>query len=511
MRTIALTSRILAVAGAMALAAAAADAAPQACGGAYAVAGTPLVLGGATGSVARVLVRGVEAVPSGFGPGMQLGTCQATSIIRAPRDDAFILRGRFVDCGDLGRFRLRLAFDADCERVSGRVRSHGRLVREFTAALVHAAGPVAPGAPVAPSVPVAPGTPVEPSAPADGTRKAVGTKPSITAFSPLTVRPGGTLSLFGTNLDHDKNGNPWTGPTPPYLVTFVPATAAPTRIVATPVFVSSSELRVTVPSLAGSGTIVLAERRSSFASGAPLAETDERLVVVTQDALPAAPVPSAGTPPTTRNQGTLTVVATDTSLFDAGTFTVTGGAFQIGAFLDTNANGLVDLIGGANDVPYPAFPERSSEFDFSIQAGRGYFPGANAMLWIFFEGGDPSVLTRDDRFFVVHLAVDLVARTARPVAMLAGVGGDPGIVMIADQFGQADITVPPPGGGVGALRGRIAAVPTFLENIFFPSQPGVCDDPSGFCPDFGPSIEQRRWANGVTIDFDVPLFADNRG
>ena len=102
--------------------------------------------------------------------------------------------------------------------------------------------------------------------------------------------------------------------------------------------------------------------------------------------------------------------------------------------------------------------------------------------------------------------------TARPIAMLAGVAGNPGIVMMADQFAsETHIDVAQPGGGVGAISGHIAAAPLFLENIFLPSQPGVCLDDEPFCPDTGPSVEQRIWSNGVTIDFDVPLFADNNG
>jgi hypothetical protein len=52
-------------------------------------------------------------------------------------------------------------------------------------------------------------------------------------------------------------------------------------------------------------------------------------------------------------------------------------------------------------------------------------------------------------------------------------------------------------------------VPLFLENVFLPSQPGVCLIDQPFCADAGPSVEQRVWGNGIEIDFDVPLFADN--
>src|SRR6185503_1316652 len=156
---------------------------------------------------------------------------------------------------------------------------------------------------------------------------------------------------------------------------------------------------------------------------------------------------------------------------------------QIGAFLDTNDDNVVNLFQvGRDDVPYLAFPVRSSEFDFTIEGGRGYFQGSNAILWVFFEGGNPAVLDSTDQFFVVHLSIDLAARTARPIAMLAGVAGSPGVVMMADQFAsETSITVAQPGGGVGAISGHIAAVPLFLENIFLPSQPGLCPDGNPGC------------------------------
>jgi hypothetical protein len=147
--------------------------------------------------------------------------------------------------------------------------------------------------------------------------------------------------------------------------------------------------------------------------------------VVTEEP-PAVDVPQAGTPPATTNRGTLTVQETSLSPFNPGSFPVTGQALQIGAFLDTNADNVVNLFpAGRDDVPYLAFPVRTSEFDFTIQGGRGYFQGSNAIVWVFFEGGDPAVLDATDQFFVVHLSVDLATRSARPVAMLAASPGAP--------------------------------------------------------------------------------------
>jgi hypothetical protein len=265
---------------------------------------------------------------------------------------------------------------------------------------------------------------------------------------------------------------------------------------------------VTVPSRAASGTMILA-KRATVGDGATISETVERLIVVREEP-PATPeIPQAGQAPATANAGTLTVQPTALSVFNAGSFPATG-PFQIGAFLDANDDHIVNLFQtGRNDVPYLAAPVRTSDFDFTIEGGRGYFQGANAMLWVFFEGGDPNVLDNRDQFVVVHLRIDLAARTARPIAMLAGVAGSPGIVMLGDVFANdTAITVEQPGAGVGAIRGRISSVPLFLETIFLPSGPQpVCLEP-GFCADPGPSIETRLWSNGIVVDFDVPLFAD---
>lgn len=494
---------------------------PTPCAGWYSLE-EPLDVGGGVAPFRLLVVTpsddGVPAVSLGDTTVLPSTTvCPATQVTRAPRTDAFAVRAKFEGCGERPRFRLRLRFDAACETVVvGRMRAAGRVLASFTAGRVRRGDfrPIAPddpvvadpgsGVPSAPDAP-APGAP-EPEAPV----VPVGTTPTISTLAPPVAQPGETISVFGANLDRDANGDVWVDTTAeaPYVVTFLGVDPAFGRLRAVPTFVSPERIDVRVPTTAVSGTLVLAVRRT-VGAGRRLSETTERLIVVREDA-PPADVPQAGTPPVTANAGTLALQETALSLFDAGTFPVSG-PFQIGAFLDTNDDRVVNLFpSGRDDVPYLAFPVRSSEFDFAIERGRGYFLGANAILWVFFEGGDPAVLDANDRFFVVHLRVDLATRTAQPIAMLAGVAGDPGIVMMADQFAtETSITVAQPGGGVGAIAGRIAAVPLFLENVFLPSQPGVCGDPSGFCPDLGPSVEQRLWANGVVIDFDVPLFADN--
>src|SRR5262249_6416891 len=151
----------------------------------------------------------------------------------------------------------------------------------------------------------------------------------------------------------------WSGTTPPYFVTFQSIDFGRTKVM--PTFVSATELRAVVPGSAASGTIVLAARTTSGQLGTTISETTERLLVV-QPAPPAQGIPQAGQAPATANTGTLHVQASDQSVFQAGNFAASGAANQIGAFFDANANHLVDLVpGGRNDVPYLAFPERTSE------------------------------------------------------------------------------------------------------------------------------------------------------
>jgi len=522
MRTIALAALVLA---ASVLGPRTAPAQPVPCVGKY-VLDPSLELGGGL-DPARVVLLSRESIATGalrvfLGDPALFGgdSCQATAVTQVQRDDAFVVKAKFEGCGERPRFRIRLRFDEACENVTvGRVRSLGQVLASFTATRARRGGvtpidpndpaPVDPDAP-APSDPDAP-APVDPPTPPadDDNTQPIGTTPQISTLEPLVAQRGETISLFGSNLDRDANGNTWVAPgaTPPYVVIFAREDVGLGSLTVTPTFVSPERIDVRVPSLAVSGTLRLAAR-SGFRLET-LAETVDRLVVVTEEP-PAANVPQTGTAPATTNRGTLTVQELPLSLFDAGTFQVTGAGQQIGAFLDTNDDNVVNLFQtGRDDVPYLAFPVRSSEFDFSIEGGRGYFQGSNAILWVFFEGGNPAVLDASDRFFVVHLAIDLAARTARPIAMLAGVAGSPGVVMMADQFAsETSITVAQPGAGVGAISGHIAAVPLFLENIFLPSQPGLCPDGSPGC-DFPPSVEQRLWGNGIVIDFDVPLFADN--
>jgi len=487
---------------------------PEVCQGRYVTDGD-VELGAGT-PAARALTTGQRISLDGPNAGftVRLGDCSAELVTKAPRNDIFVLRAKFVGCGERPRFRLRLAFSADCREVTARVRSGGRVVDQFSARLgdleddgndpTDTLEPPPPPSPDDPDV-------TNPDDAPDGAVTPVGTTPTISSFSAIAARPGETISVFGANLDRDTNGNRWVGvvQSPPFQVTFANIDPSFGRARATLTFVSAEEIRVTVPAKAASGTIILA-KRVTVGDGLTISETLERLIVVREEP-PATPnIPQAGQAPATANAGTLTVQPTALSLFNAGSFPATG-PFQIGAFLDSNDDHIVNLFQtGRNDVPYLAAPVRTSDFDFTIEGGRGYFQGANAMLWVFFEGGDPNVLDNRDQFVVVHLAIDLLARTARPVAMLAGVAGSPGIVMLGDVFANdTAITVAQPGAGVGAIRGRISSVPLFLETIFLPSgaQP-VCLEP-GFCADPGPSIETRLWSNGIVIDFDVPLFADN--
>jgi hypothetical protein len=483
---------LIALAGAILLSPQSGAAQPAPCLGRYQVDGDALDLGSPASDVDGIAV--VEAVGGGLGVRL-LAACNSFVATQAPRTDAFAIRSRFRDCGTNPRFRLRLLFAPDCQSFTGRVRARGQVVAEFTASKV-AALPVDPGDPVAPDAPDAT-DPVPPTD--DAASTPIGDTPRISAFAPLAAEQGTQISVFGTNLDRDQNGDPWTG-SPPYRLEFR-GVDFPAFVPAAFTFSSPTELRVIVPPAAVSGTLRLSVRRF----GRPplvLAETAERFVIV-RDTATVVPPPVQGTAPATANNGVLVIQDTNESALTPGTFPVSGAQNRIGAFLDFNNNGVVDLGGGRNDVPYLAFPVRSSEFDFAIEQGRGYFTGANAVLWVFFEGGNPAVLDEADVFVAVHLNVDLARRTVRPVALVAGPAGDPGIIVSTDQFTAASITVEPPVvGAPGALRGQLSAVASFLQLIFIPSQPSV----SG--PDFGPEIEQRLIANGFELTFDVPLFND---
>jgi hypothetical protein len=239
------------------------------------------------------------------------------------------------------------------------------------------------------------------------------------------------------------------------------------------------------------------------------------LTIISTDSTPP-PAPASGPAPSTTNRATVVVQSTQLNAIDPGTYVLDGAAprFQAGAFLDQNRNFLVDAAdpsGALANVPYLAFPVRTSELDFSIAPGSGYFAGADAMLWFLLGDVAPGV-PGGDIFVTVHLDVDIASGIARPIAIIAGTARQPGIVVGTDAsgFSIADIQVESPVvGGPGAIHGHLAAVPTFLENIFLPSTPAICLDPDFFCPDPGPSIQQNLWASGLDVTFDLPLFNDN--
>lgn len=509
MRTRTLTHSILtalAIAWLLPIETPARAATPAVCQGRFAVDGAPLDLGAGLDPIATLAVAARVSL-NGGSPGFAVrldDACFSLAATVAPRTDAFTIRSRFGACGAIPRFRMRLLFDADCGRVTGRIRSAGRVVAEFTARPdLPAGGTTTTTLPAPPPIPVTePTPPVDQDQPADPTGTPIGTTAKLTVVSPLGARVGDTISVFGTNLDRDRNGVSWTG-TAPYVVQFRRANIAFGTVRADFTFVSATELRVVVPPAAASDTIALAERRANGTTGTVFSRSLDRFVVVAADTTPP-PAPVQAAPPASANRGTLVVQGSDQNALSPGTFTLSGAQNQVGAFMDGNRNAFIDLGAGRTDVPFPAFPVRTSSVDLTITQGRGYFAGADAILWVFFEGGNPAVFDNRDVFVAIHLDIDVAAHTARPIAMLAGVAGSPGIVVSTDQFTEASFTVEPPVvGGPGALRAHVAAVPNFLELIFVPSAPiapGV--------PDLGPSFFERLWANGIVLDVDVPLFND---
>src|SRR5689334_2321051 len=110
-----------------------AGAQPTICQGRYDIAGG-LDLGGDVGVVGSVTAaRRISLDGQDAGFSVTAGTCSAAVVTQAPRTDAFVLRSKFRACGARPRFRLRLAFDADCRHVSVRRRSGGRLLDDLTA------------------------------------------------------------------------------------------------------------------------------------------------------------------------------------------------------------------------------------------------------------------------------------------------------------------------------------------------------------------------------------------
>jgi hypothetical protein len=497
-----------------------AGAQPTLCQGRYTIDGG-LDLGGDVGVVQTVTAgRRISLDGGNDAFVVTMGGCSAAVVTQAPRTDLFVLRSKFRDCGARPRFRLRLAFASDCQTVSVRRRSGGRLIDDLSAQLV-VRGPRQPigGRPVGgrpgrnPRDPGAPTPPADPSTPTpvDPNTTPIGTKPTISVIQPAVAHAGDRVSIFGRNLDRDVNGAPWNG-TPPFLAVFSGSFFGGHRNVDV-TFRSATELEVTVPARAQTGTIQLVARNANGSAGATIGETAEPLVVVTQDA-PPPPAPVAGTPPATTNTATLTVQGTALNAIQPGTYPLAGAQNQAGAFLDSNHNFFVDLAdptGAVRNVPYLAFPVRTSDIDFSIAPGSGYFAGANGMLWFILGDVTPGA-PGGEIFVTVHLNVDVAAGTAQPIAMIAGVVQQPGIIVSTDAsgFSVSDVHVESPViGGPGAIRGHLAGVGSFLQNIFLPSEPALCLDPDSFCPDFGPSIQQNLWANGVDVTFDLPLFNDN--
>jgi hypothetical protein len=485
-----------------------AGAQPTTCQGRYAIDGG-LDLGGATGiaeTVAAAPRISVDGRDDGFA--VAVGECSAAVVTQAPRTDQFVLRSKFRNCGSRPRFRLRLAFDSDCQHVSVRRRSGGRLLDDVSGQLVVQVprNPTGPGRPVRTN-PRAPGAP----RPSDPTTTPIGTRPTISVIEPAVAHHGDRISIFGRNLDHDANGEAWNG-TPPFYVAFSGPFFATGQKAAEVTFRSATELEVTVHPRAETGVITLRVRNADGSIGATVAQTAEPLVVVTQDA-PPPPAPVVGTPPATTNTATLIIQGTGLNAIQPGTYALAGTRNQAGAFLDSNHNFFVDLAdptGALRNVPYLAFPVRTSDTDFSVAPGSGYFAGANAMLW--FVLGDVSSGSGGEIFVTVHLDVDVAAGTAQPIAIVAGINQPSGIVVSTDGSGVSatDIQVESPVvGGPGAIRGHLTGLATFLQNVFIPSQPSVCPDPDTFCPDLGPSIQQNLWASGIDVSFDLPLFNDN--
>jgi uncharacterized protein (TIGR03437 family) len=218
---------------------------PRCTGGRFLVDGEPIELGPRAERIAAIAVD--DAV-------VRVDGCDPAAARRARRRRATLVRALLRGCGDAARTRLRIRLPDGCAGARIRVRRRGVSIADRALRLD-------------PGLPPDPGDAVSPPPPA-----AVSLVPTLAGFSPDHGAPGDVITVFGTNLDRDRNGDPWQG-APPWRVVFPPRlTGTPGVAQSAPfTFVSATELQVTVPPLAATGRIALAEPRAFTATAVDFA------------------------------------------------------------------------------------------------------------------------------------------------------------------------------------------------------------------------------------------------
>lgn len=101
-------------------------------------------------------------------------------------------------------------------------------------------------------------------------------RPTISKFKPAKAPTTALVTITGTNFDRDINGNVWSG-TPPYTVQFGGSGEV------TPTFISSTQLRVAVPSNATNGPV----RLRAFGAGQLVISQSAKNFTVKQVTRPA--------------------------------------------------------------------------------------------------------------------------------------------------------------------------------------------------------------------------------
>ena len=484
---------IFALTSLLPLAAQSALAAPSVCEGRFDLDGAALEVGAPVDPVRSFRVEQTSGPDDQGGFAVRLGTACASVVgVQVPRSDAFVVRSRFVGCGERPRFRLRLAFDADCSGVTGRVRSAGQLVAEFRARRAEVIQD-------------------------PGFQDVDADAPAITGFAPASGLPGDTITVFGRNFDRDRLGNPQD--VPAYVVRFRSIRSRFALIQAAFTVVSPEELSVVVPNDAASGEIFISERTPGGGARGTISHSPERFLV--QGPFDPSPTtttststrPSTTTTSTTRHatttttsttrhsttttsrpstttttrpsttttttlvaSATVTFQSSNLSVFTPGTFSLitSGGSQQIGALFDANQNHIVDGFPGRPDLPYMRFPvPNASNTGFDLQFGSGYEQGADAVVGAVFGANR-------DAFFAIHF--DVNGSVARPIFMSAGVLIGNGIIVSTDSFTEQNVqVVAPTSSSPRIIRGHVAGVATFLE------------------------LDGTFWADGIVLDFVLPL------
>lgn len=182
----------------------------------------------------------------------------------------------------------------------------------------------------------------------------------------------------------------------------------------------------------------------------------------------------------TSNSGRVTVGSSWNPVLTPGAHNVFGDFGQVGAVFDDEADFVVNVVEGNNNLPYPLAPTVDIFGGWTLQSGRGYASGSRFIVWSLLEGGS--------QFVAVHFSMNANYELT-PTLMLAGDFTQPyGVVMQTSQFSGWSIEdgLTPESDSPGFLRGWVSGTPFF-------------QDPSGW---------NTVWSSPLTFEFDVLMYDD---